>query len=166
MAGGWDRGYRQKIVDEYLNATGKNHFIPVEFLAWLKPQTEHRVWDVFYGKSDEDAAMEFRIAIARQFVSGLRISVVVSEETVDSKQVTVRLPAFISPVSDRANGGGYISVDTNDGTTMRELARQASSDLARWVERYEGTAKLLGIDVTSVNEIAGAFAARGVEDAA
>lgn len=158
----WDRGYRQKIVDEYLNATGRNHFLPAEFLDWLQPQIGHRAWEVFFGKDDAEAAREYRIGLARQFVSGLRIKVVVQDAVESTKTVTVRMPAFISPVSDRSNGGGYVAVDTNDDATMQELARQAAADLARWIERYKGTATLLKIDITGVSAVAGQLAAEGI----
>jgi hypothetical protein len=47
----FNRTYRQKIVDEYMNDTGANSFVPAAFLEWLKPQTDHRVYSVFFGKT-------------------------------------------------------------------------------------------------------------------
>ena len=163
---GFDRTYRQKIVDEYLNATGRNHFVPVEFLEWLKPRLDHRAWPIFFGASDEEAALQHRLSLVRSFVSGLRIKVTIAGEVESASQVVVRVPAFVSAMSKRAEGGGYVPVDVHDEPTLAELCRQASGDLARWIERYEGVSKIAGLDVTAINEIAGALAARGVEDAA
>lgn len=159
----FNRTYRQQIIDEYLNASGSNHFVPAEFLAWLKPQEDHRVWSVFFGKSDEEAAHQYRLMLARQFVAGLRI--VVQAEAA-SGPVSVKVPAFISPVAERKAGGGYVSVDVRERDTTQELCRQAAADLDRWVKRWAGTAALVGVDISKANEIAGAFAARGVEAAA
>lgn len=163
---GFDRTYRQKIVDEYLNATGRNHFVPVEFLEWLKPRSDHRAWAIFFGSTDEEAALQHRLSLVRNFVSGLRIRVTIANETESASQVVVRVPAFVSTVSKGAEGGGYVPVDIHDEPTLAELCRQASGDLARWVERHEGVARIAGVDVASINEIAGAPAARGVENAA
>ena len=159
----FDRTYRQKIIDEYLNATGNNHFVPAEFLEWLQPQEDHRVWSVFFGKDDEEAAHQYRLSLARQFVAGLRIVVQSQGET---GQVSVKVPAFISPVSERRSGGGYVSVDVRERDTTQELCRQAAADLDRWIKRWSGTATLVGVDISKANEIAGALAARGVEAAA
>lgn len=159
----FDRTYRQKIIDEYLNATGNNHFVPAEFLEWLQPQEDHRVWSVFFGKDDEEAAHQYRLSLARQFVAGLRIVVQSQGET---GPVSVKVPAFISPVSERRSGGGYVSVDVRERDTTQELCRQAAADLDRWIKRWSGTATLVGVDISKANEIAGALAARGVEAAA
>lgn len=159
----FDRTYRQKIIDEYLNGTGRNHFVPAEFLEWLQPQEDHRVWSVFFGKDDEEAAHQYRLSLARQFVAGLRIVV---QSQSDTGPVSVKVPAFISPVSERRSGGGYVSVDVRERDTTQELCRQASADLDRWIKRWSGTAALVGVDISKANEIAGALAARGVGAAA
>lgn len=159
----FNRTYRQQVIDEYLNATGRNHFVPAEFLKWLQPQEDHRVWSIFFGKSDEDAAHQYRLALTRQFVAGLRI--VVNAET-SIGAIAVKVPAFISPVADRKVGGGYLPIDVRRSDSTAELCRQAAEDLARWLRRWEGTAALVGVDVSEAKKIASALAARGVEAAA
>lgn len=163
-----ERSYRQRIVDEYLNATGRNQFVPAEFLDWLEPQEGHRAWRLFFGKDDEEAAREYRISLARSFVAGLRISIVVSEVMASradhmrlaiSEPVRVRLPAFVSPLATRETGGGYIPIDADDGSALRELYEQGANDLARWIERYEGTARLAGADVAPLASVVGALKA-------
>ena len=143
----FNRTYRQQIVDEYMNATGANSFIPGAFLEWLKPQTDHRVYSVFFGKDDEEAAWQYRLHLARQFVAGLRIRVAVSETEV------VKVPAFISPVSERRAGGGYVSVDWSDESKSGEIYRQAATDLERWIKRYDGACSLAAIDLDAVGKL-------------
>lgn len=151
--------YRQIIVDEYLNETRRNTFIPAEFLEWLKDKPDHRAYPVFFAKSDTDAAQEFRLGIVRNFISGLRIKIAVSSAPNEAKQVNVTLsvPAFVSVVSDRAKGGGYAATDVNDPETMRELAKQAATDIRRVFERHSGVAALVGVDLSALNEIASGF---------
>jgi hypothetical protein len=72
-------------------------------------------------------------------VAGLRIRVAVSETEV------VKVPAFISPISERKAGGGYVTVDWSDGNKSGEVYRQAAADLERWVKRYEGVCGLAGL---------------------
>lgn len=156
---GFDKKYRQAIIDEYLNATGENEFSPADFLEWLRPQTGHRVWSVFYGKDDAEAAHQYRLGLARSFVSGLRITVRVTETEV------VRVPAFVSPIISRSEvdedgaprGGRYVAVDTSEKSSMHELARQAANDLERWLGRYEGTARLLEIDTAPAKALVAAL---------
>ena len=140
----FNRTYRQQIVDEYMNDTGANSFIPAAFLEWLKPQTDHRVYSVFFGKDDEEAAWQYRLHLARNFVAGLRITIAVSETE------TVKVPAFISPVSERKSGGGYFTVDWSDGNRSGELYRQAAADLERWVKRYKGVCSVAKISIKHV----------------
>ena len=151
--------YRQQIVDEFLNETQRNTFIPAEFLEWLKDKPDHRAYPVFYGKSEADAAQEFRLGLVRNFVSGLRIKIAVSSAPNEARQVNVTLsvPAFVSVVSDRAKGGGYAATDVNDPETMRELAKQAATDVRRVFERHSGVAAIVGVDLSALNEIASGF---------
>lgn len=172
----FDRTYRQKIVDEYLNASGQNVFVPSEFIDWLRDQPDHRVYPVFFGKSDEDAAAEYRINLARQFVSGLQVKIRMAATTIDESgrevKVTegavtaVRVPAFYSPLSERKGGGGYHAFDSEDPAALRELRRQASTDLRRFIHRHEGIAKLSGISLEAIKVIAAAFDALDVSEAA
>tara|TARA_R110000868_G_scaffold179574_1_gene419673 strand:- start:315 stop:803 length:489 start_codon:yes stop_codon:yes gene_type:complete len=143
----FNRTYRQQIVDEYMNDTGANSFIPAAFLEWLQPQTDHRVYSVFFGKDDEEAAWQYRLHLARNFVAGLRIRVAVSETEV------VKVPAFISPISERKAGGGYVTVDWSDGNKSGEVYRQAAADLERWIKRYEGVCGLAGLACDRLPEL-------------
>ena len=160
------RTYRQKIVDEFLNATGSNAFRPREFLAWLKPQNDHRAWKIFFEKDDDEAANEWRLDIVRKFVSGLKIMVRVDELPGVSQTVNVEVasfPAYFSPQAGRAAGGGYQTTDVSDPASMRELARQAAISLRGWLSRYDGLAIALNVDLGPVRQIAKTMMAAGIE---
>lgn len=172
----FDRSYRQKIIDEFLNATGRNAFVPDEFLQWLKERPDHRAYSLFYAKSDGDAAAAYRMSLVRNFVSGLRISVRVSVapavatdidvQVSETSALSVRIPAFMSPMGNRRSGGGYYPTDPSDPAVIRELARQAANDLRRVIERHEGVAALASVDIAALHNMAAAFDAAALEQAA
>jgi hypothetical protein len=172
---GFDRGYRQKVIDEYLSASGANFFVPAEFLEWLRDRPDHRVYSVFFGKSDEDAAHEYRLMLARQFVSGLRFKVTVTPAMASSsphisiqvrEPTTFRVPAFVSPVAGRKEGGGYYQTDVTETETAAELYRQAAQSLASWLERHADVARLAGADIGAVERVLGTLSAAGTIDTA
>jgi hypothetical protein len=85
---GFPKKERQRIVDEYLQNTGRNMFVPGEFVDWLKEQPNHEAYEWFYGMDDGEAARQYRIDLARRMASGLRI--VVSETETSTSKITVR----------------------------------------------------------------------------
>jgi len=126
---------KQRIIDDYLQNTGANMFVPAEFVDWLSGQPEHEAYDAFYGMDDAEAARQHRIDMARGMASGLRI--VAKTETVDNKVVSIKVteyPAYISPVAKRRDGGSYEPFDPNDEVAQAELRRQAGVALAAWLE--------------------------------
>jgi len=145
---------KQRIIDDYLQTTGANMFVPSEFVDWLAGEPEHEAYQAFYGIDDVEAARQHRIQLARQMASGLRI--VAKTETVESSVVSIKVteyPAYISPVSKRRGGGGYEPFDPTDEVAQAELRRQAGVSLAAWLERFRGAAENYGVDVTPVEEI-------------
>ncbi|CAB4167206.1 hypothetical protein UFOVP858_19 [uncultured Caudovirales phage] len=151
---------RQRIVDEYLQATGRNMFVPGEFVDWLKGQPKHEAYPWFYGMTDGDAARQWRIDLARRMASGLRI--VVRDEEPETSTIVVReYPAFVSPVDGRKDGGGYAPFDPRSEIDQAELRRQAAVSLTSWLNRYRGCAENIGVDVSPLEEIA--VSLRGVE---
>ena len=167
---GFPKKERQAIINDYLNATGRNHFLPVEFLDWLRDKPDHKAYPIFFGISEEEAAQAHRVSLVRQWVSGLRITVSSSEaKPVSVGRVEVRevsLPAMISPVSKRRSGGGYVPVSPDDEDTMSELVAQAAADLERWLERYGGAASLAKVDTAPITEIVRGLRESGVAQAA
>lgn len=146
---------RQRIIDDYLNATGLNQFVPAEFVDWLARQKGHEAYEWFFGKSDAEAAREYRIGLARQMASGLRISAAISG-TPESSTVSVRVrefPAMVSPVSGRKDGGGYQPFHPDDPAMVDELCAQSAQSLSAWLGRYRGVAEMRGIDLGAIEEI-------------
>lgn len=143
---------RQKIIDGYMNATGENVFRPADFIDWLADQPEHPAYRAFYGKSDEEAAREWRIDKARHFVSGLRV--VYRDEVTTAQSVTVvtrEVPAFVSPMASRRSGGGYVETDPDN---LDEVLRQGASALRGWLSRYRGAFEAAGHDLSAIEAIA------------
>ena len=145
---------KQRIIDDYLQNTGANMFVPADFVDWLATQPEHEAYPAFYGMDDAEAARQHRIQMARQMASGLRI--VAKVKDVDSSVVAIKVteyPAYISPVSKRRDGGGYEPFDPTDVNSQAELRRQAGTSLAAWLERFRGCAEHIGLDMTPLEDI-------------
>lgn len=144
---------RQRIIDGYLHETGENIFVPSAFVDWLADQPEHEAYGWFYGKDDASAAREYRIGLARQMASGLRVVAEVSTTQAKVVQIVVReFPAYVSPVASRKSGGGYEPFDPKDAAAMAELRRQGAVALQSWLRRYRGAFD--GSDLTTIEEIA------------
>lgn len=146
---------RQRIIDEYLAATGRNLFVPGEFIDWLAGNPEHEAYDWFYSKTDEEAAREWRIGLARGMAAGLRIEVKTEEVKASVTSITVReYPAYVSPVAGRKDGGGYIPFNPSDADAVAELRRQGAVALQSWLARYRGAFETAGISVSGIDAIA------------
>jgi len=160
---GFPKKERQRIIDEYLAASGNNMFVPHEFVDWLGGQPGHEAYDWFYGMDDAQAARQHRIQLARQMASGLRI--VVQDTTTNDQVVSLSVreyPTFISPVSLRKSGGGYERFDPDSSDAQQELRRQAATAMASWLSRYRGCAENIGLDMGPLEDIAQTL--RGVEE--
>jgi hypothetical protein len=147
---------RQRIIDGYLSATGRNMFIAAEFIDWLAGQHEHEAYDLFFKLDDEEAARQYRIDLARRMASGLRIVAQVSSTPDEAQvvQITTReFPAFVSPMAGRKGGGGYQPFDPESADAMIELQAQGAQALRAWLLRYRGAAEAGGVDVSPIEEI-------------
>lgn len=152
------RSNRQKIVDDYLNVTGKYIFIPGEFVDWLEGQPEHQCYHWFFGQDDEKLAREYRIGLARRLVAGCRIVVKTSETVASVVHVKIReYPAFISPLAGRKDGGGYHRTKADDPEDMAELRHQGALALRSWLKSFRGAFEDAGVDLAPIEQIA-AFA--------
>jgi hypothetical protein len=146
---------RQRIIDGYLAESGRNMFVPSEFVDWLKNYPDHEAYDLFYGISDEQAAREHRIALARRMAAGLRI--VAHQQETHSSVVAIatrEYPAYVSPVQNRRDGGGYEPLDPNNELQIAELRRQGASALRGWLSRYRGAFEHVGIDLSGIEHVA------------
>lgn len=152
---------RQKIVDGYLAATGRNLFVPGEFIDWLSGEPEHEAYEWFFSQTDADAAREYRIGLARRMASGLRITTVIEEKEASVTSIRVReYPAYVSPVAGRRSGGGYTPFNPNDAADMDELRRQGAVALRSWLVRYRGAYEAAGVSVASIEAIAAQITAQ------
>lgn len=144
---------RQKIIDNYLAQSGRNLFVPGEFIDWLAGEPEHEAYEWFFGIDDATAAREHRIAMARRMASGLRITAEIKQAKSSVIQIAVReYPAFVSPVASRKSGGGYEPFDPKDNAAMAELRRQGQVALQSWLNRYAGV--FADVDLTVIEQIA------------
>lgn len=144
---------RQRIIDNYLSQSGRNMFIPGEFIDWLAGEPEHEAYEWFFGMDDATAAREHRIAMARRMASGLRITAEIKQAKSSVVQIAVReYPAFVSPVASRKSGGGYEPFDPKDNAAMAELRRQGQVALQSWLNRYAGA--FADVDLTVIEQIA------------
>ncbi len=157
--------WKQKVIDNYLNESGSNRFVPAEFLVWLKDRPEHDCYEVFFGMSDQEAAQAYREELVRKWVSGLRV--IVRSEGEDLRRVgsvEVReysVPLVHSPVESRREGGGYVHTNPTDPEHLAELARQGAVALAAWIERFGGVAGLLGVGIEGVEAAKAALSIAG-----
>ena len=166
---GFPKKKRQAIIDGYLAATGRNMFVPAEFVDWLEGQPDHEAHDWFFGMDDAEAARRYRVELARQMASGLRIAAPVSTAPSESKTVKVatrEYPAMISPAASRRQGGGYVPFDPEDDESMAELQRQAGGALRSWLNRYRGAAEAAGLDVSGIERTALVLLGEGEQEAA
>jgi hypothetical protein len=146
---------RQRIIDGYLSDSGRNMFVPGEFVDWLADKPDHEAYELFYGMDDADAARQHRIALARRMANGLRIVAVQQESKSNVVAVTTReYPAYISPVASRQSGGGYAPFDPQDTEQMAEIRRQGAAYLKGWLARYRGAFEDAGFDMSAIEQIA------------
>ena len=57
---------KQRWIDEYLATSGRNLFVPSEFVDWLVDKPDHPAYSLIYGKDDADAAREYRVDLVRR----------------------------------------------------------------------------------------------------
>ena len=63
---GFPKKERQAIIDSFLNATGRNQFVPTEFLEWLRDNPDNPAHEIFYGMDDAEAAHAYRIGLVNR----------------------------------------------------------------------------------------------------
>ena len=157
---------RQRMVDDYLNDTGRNTFKADEFVLWLETQPDLPAYDAFHGRDDE-LLWQAKLNLARQLASGLRI--VVKSEVIEAEMPSIKVteyPAYISPVANRKLGGGYEAFDPDSSRSQEELRRQAGVYLAGWLNRYRGCAEHIGVDLKPIEDIVRLLRDDKVEDVA
>lgn len=145
------RAERERIIRDYA-ARHNGRYDPAGFVAEVRAAgAEHPAFGWFTW--DDDAAAErHRLWEARRFATGLRV--VFSVETVERAPVRVSAPLAVSPVSERAAGGGYRLVARDSDAGRAELVRQAAAALRSWAERNDFVLTLAGIDPGQIEALA------------
>lgn len=128
---------RQEIIRDYCLRNG-GVYDPAAFYAEVEKEgKKHRAYDWFKW-NDKEAARDHRIWQAREFAVGLRV-VFRIEEVGRKGSIRVReieAPLVISRMETRQDGGGYELFNPEEPDHMKELCRQAATDLRRWYSRY------------------------------
>jgi hypothetical protein len=133
---------RKAIAQDYFVRHGK--YDPRGFYEEVAADLDHPARDWFVWDS-EAAALAFNVERARAFARGFKFEY--SIETVDRGTVSVSVtsvPLFHSPISGRANGGGYTMTNPADSDHMANLCEEAAAALQAWLNRYGGAVKHCG----------------------
>ena len=167
---------RQEIINDYLNKTGRNSYVPAEFVEWIQVQPNHPVYKLFVFEDDAKMALKQRIQIARQLATGCKITIKykpVQSQSIDADSAisipepkVLKFPTYISPIDNRAQGGGYQKFDLDNPDTVAELCRQACRELRAWVKRHEGICVIKGIEIEKLKEVADSLEEHSVESEA
>jgi len=153
---------KQQIIDEYLAETGRNVFIPREFLEYLQDKPEHDAHASFYNVSEAELAMQAREEIARKWARGLRLTLTIEVKHPDPKVsvvniVQVEAPRLFSPMQDRSNGGGYVVLDAHDTTQQQQFKNEAANALRSFLRRYGLPLAQSGVDQSRITTIIAAL---------
>ncbi len=142
---------RQEIIRDFAQRNdGIYH--PASFVEEVEKAGDDHPAHEWFEWDDGIAAQHHRTWQARMFAVGLRVQWTPIED-IAHKDVKVHwLPFALSPVNDRADGGGYQITDPDNPEHMRELCRQAVTDLERWVNRYGPSLIYAGGSVAYLNK--------------
>lgn len=153
------KGEREAIIRDFVDIHGR--FIPALFIEEAR-STNHPAhgwftWD------NEDAAHQHRMHQARSFIRDIKITFEV--ETVDRGAIKVRtvdVPALVSPIAERSDGLGYLSVHADDPQSLMHLRVEAASSLASWLKRYGGVVAVAGGSTVPIEQQIAALKAASV----
>ena len=146
---------KQRLINEYAAETGRNTLDVAQIRDWLKGKPEHEFYDYVFGASDDKKIEEYEKDRIAGLIRGLRITV---KQVETAKDVKVKIkvadyPAYISPVKDRKQDGGYVAFDPESETSQRELRLQAATSLTAWLNRFRGCVEHVGLDVTPMENL-------------
>lgn len=145
---------KQRLINEYASETGKNTLDVADVRVWLKEKPNHEFYEYVFGASDDKKIEEYEKDRISGLIRGLRITV--KHEVTKDVKVRIKVadyPAYISPMKDRKQGGGYVPFDPNSETSQQELRLQAAQAMAAWISRYRGCVEHSGYDITPMEEL-------------
>lgn len=159
---------KKEEIERFMKETGATRLRPQDFLDWLKPQKDAPLWQMCFGRSNDELAEAARIEIVRGIFASVRIKVTVQDVPQPARKaakpssfVVKEMPAYISPVRQRAATEGYEPVDPKSEVSMADLAREAELALTQWRNRYQGTLVHFDIPLSMVDEIQSRLMAAG-----
>ena len=127
---------RLRIVQEHMDEHG-GVFRPHEFVDSARsPNHPAHAWFVW---NNDEAGEAFRLWQARQFPKVRIKHEAVETVNVSDGKTTIEvapMPAFVSPIPNRASGGGYVSTETSAGQAA--LREEAAAMLQSWLNRFRG----------------------------
>jgi len=157
---------KQDLVDEYLNTTGQNVARVAEMREWLRNQPDHPFYAFVFDKDEHDAANQYYDGRLRLLISGLRVTYEV--KSIDTSLYDIKVvekPLHISPVSNRRQGGGYVSFDADSDEMMADFRNEASAALSSFCRRYELAIVKSNIDLEELKQMSRRLAVNAVEEA-
>lgn len=125
------------------------HDLTAEDVVEAAKDPESPIHDLFQW-DDSSAAHEYRLGVARRFISSIRVKVEIAD--IEENAPAVRVSAFTSPVDQREYGGGYLSdIEViSDGSyrlrpgAMDRKARDALRDLGIFRSRHQAALMQVG----------------------
>ena len=157
---------RQELIDEYLNSTGQNTVQVSDLREWIRQQPEHPFYGFVFDKDEHNAANQYYDSRIRSIISGLRVTYEV--KNIDTSVYDIKVvekPLHISPVSNRKQGGGYVSFDPDSEEMMAEFRNEASSALLSFCRRYELAIVDANLDLGSIKQMAAKLAVNDLQEA-
>jgi len=171
MMARFTRAQREQIIKDYVRESGANRYDPDGFIEWLKDHPENPAYEWFdrrHAWDTERAAHEHRLLLARQFTHGLKVDFHVEtigrNGAVSVKSYTI--PAMISPISGRRDGGGYTFSSADEPEDMDEICRQGARALESWCDKYEGAVAHRGGNINAARKLIALLAPKEQDEAA
>lgn len=145
----YTKAMRERIVKDFAARNG-GIFDAVLFEREVRDTgPAHPAFDWFEW-DDEKAALDYRIAQARNFARGLIIRFDVHEVHGGVMRIITReAPLVISPYGSRCDGGGYVITDPDNPAHMRELRFEAARALRWLMGRYSAALGEAGVDMAT-----------------
>jgi hypothetical protein len=147
------KALRQEIIRSFCQRRNSD-FDAADFEKEVRETGEDHPAYSWFEWSVDKAATEYRVWQARAFATGLRVSFKVENIGRDGtiRVHQVEMPMLLSPMDGRDDGGGYYLLDRDNPEHMAELCRQAVTDLARWLRRYEAALLHVGGSVAPIEK--------------
>lgn len=150
----FSREERQNIIERH----ARKHngiFRPETFLEEVREEGPDHPAYAWFEWNQQKAAEAYNLEQAREFARGLRVTFTV--ETV-GRASPVRIaersiPAYVSPIRGRKDGGGYVYMDPTDPEHRAELCAQAARDLKAWLTRYEAVFSFISADTSQIEAL-------------